>query len=600
MLARGESVVAWSGLVSAGAVAVAMVGATAWGMRDAGARTRAAEMERTLSVGASVAAMVNQLTAPDDLTALRSLVAGVPAATGVTRVRVLAAGADVVLADSAPNVRYAPLPETWGETSGGLKERLSRQDASGSEVTVPVTFRDRGAALVTVRTDAGGAAAAWSIAAGNGAIGAGCMVLVWAAYRGMRRRMRVVGAVRDALRAVAAGERSPETLAIAASLGPEAGAWNRLVRDAAQQERREARERQSRQGDGLSKKDGDLAGVLDGLWQGLMVVDERGVIRFANGAAAIFVGAKREDLEGQTLSPKVCDEQVRELVLKTASGAQRARGAVEVRRAGAEPGAVGSLLRYNVRPLRAGERSGALVVIEDITQQRVADDARNAFVASATHELRTPLTNVRLYVDQLVEEPNLEAGKRAQALNVVSQEIRRLERLVGDILSVSEIEAGQMALHRDEVRLEPIFEEMRADFEEQARQKGLRLSFELPPKWPRLVGDRDKIVLALHNLVGNAIKYTPAGGQVLVHVSEEQGKLSVEVADTGIGIAEEEADLVFEKFYRAKDKRVSTITGTGLGLSIAREVIRLHGGDIGVKSKLDQGTTFTVNLPLAA
>lgn len=74
----------------------------------------------------------------------------------------------------------------------------------------------------------------------------------------------------------------------------------------------------------------------------------------------------------------------------------------------------------------------------------------------------------------------------------------------------------------------------------------------------------------------------------------------MEVADTGIGIAEEEADLVFEKFYRAKDKRVSTITGTGLGLSIAREVIRLHGGDIGVKSKLDQGTTFTVNLPLAA
>jgi signal transduction histidine kinase len=119
----------------------------------------------------------------------------------------------------------------------------------------------------------------------------------------------------------------------------------------------------------------------------------------------------------------------------------------------------------------------------------------------------------------------------------------------------------------------------------------------MPPKLPVIRGDRDKIAMSLHNLIGNAFKYTPQGGSVTISVEESPTSLAVRVADTGIGIATEEAERIFEKFYRSKDRRIAKITGTGLGLSIAREVVRLHGGDITVDSHLDKGSTFTLTLP---
>jgi two-component system sensor histidine kinase VicK len=111
-------------------------------------------------------------------------------------------------------------------------------------------------------------------------------------------------------------------------------------------------------------------------------------------------------------------------------------------------------------------------------------------------------------------------------------------------------------------------------------------------------GDRDKILLALHNLVGNALKYTPHGGKVAVNVNTTGKNLIVEVQDSGIGISPEDAEKIFERFYRARDPRVGKITGTGLGLTIAREVVRLHGGDITVDSQINQGSTFTMTIPV--
>jgi signal transduction histidine kinase len=238
-----------------------------------------------------------------------------------------------------------------------------------------------------------------------------------------------------------------------------------------------------------------------------------------------------------------------------------------------------------------------VVVVEDVTQQRVADESRNAFVAQATHELRTPLTNIRLYVETMLEDPE-DGAVRSKCVNVINTESRRLERIVGDMLSVSEIEAGSLKLRPGEVRLDAFFEELEADYRAQAGDKEIALKFDLPPKLPVLEGDRDKLMLALHNLVGNALKYTPAGGAVTVKVTEEGGWLSVAVTDTGIGIKAEEQELVFERFYRAKDKRIGGITGSGIGLSLARDVTRLHGGEIAVRSEIDKGSTFTLRVPV--
>jgi signal transduction histidine kinase len=168
------------------------------------------------------------------------------------------------------------------------------------------------------------------------------------------------------------------------------------------------------------------------------------------------------------------------------------------------------------------------------------------------------------------------------------------------MLSVAEIEAGSMKLNSDDVRLEPLLEELKAEYAAQAAEKQLSLAFELPPKLPVIRGDRDKITMALHNLIGNALKYTPAGGNVRVKVDSNETSVVVRIEDSGIGIAADEMERIFEKFYRAKDRRVAKITGTGLGLALAREVVRMHGGDITLESQLDRGSTFTMRLPATA
>ncbi len=256
------------------------------------------------------------------------------------------------------------------------------------------------------------------------------------------------------------------------------------------------------------------------------------------------------------------------------------------------------VLRFSVRPVRREDAASAMIVIEDITQQKAAEEARHAFVAQATHELRTPLTNIRLYVETAIEDGEADPSIRVQALNVINSESRRLERIVGEMLSVAEIEAGAFKLKTDDVRLDQLFDGLKTDYQQQANEKKIALVFVLPPKLPVLQADREKVAVALHNLVGNALKYTPGGGSVTVRVEADEKQLAVSVADTGIGISPDDCQKIFERFYRANDNRVDKITGTGLGLTIAREVARLHGGDITVESQLNKGSTFTLALPL--
>jgi signal transduction histidine kinase len=266
---------------------------------------------------------------------------------------------------------------------------------------------------------------------------------------------------------------------------------------------------------------------------------------------------------------------------------------------GSPPAVTAGVLRFTVVPIRQGQVHFVLVTIEDITQQRVATTAMNSFLAKAAHELRTPLTNIRLFVEEALEHCERDAVAASRCLNVINEETQRLDRTVAEILSASQIEAGSFELKRDDVHMDALLRQLKADHEAQAREKRIAYEFDLPPKLPILQADRDKIALALHNLVGNALKYTLDGGRIVVSAQMEDHRLSVAVTDTGIGIGPEEIDKVFEKFYRSKNPLAASVKGSGLGLPIAREVARLHGGDIMVESELGKGSTFTLILPIA-
>lgn len=600
-LAGGESLIASAGLASAAILLAAMGGSAWWSLHTQRETRREARDAQVRTVGELLARNAETLIAAGDVARVRRLLENAGKDYALEELSVLLPDGQPI-ASSRPGDTQARLPDgPWKTVPAGDgavlpgETRAERTEDGSVLLSIGMQVPRLGPAVLKVR-DSGEPPMhdAWRTQAGIGLLGAAGLTGLLLAYRRTRRRLRAVGAIRDALAAVRSGHDSGAELAVSAALGEEAAAWNQLL---AERERLRERASMERAAESLANRrtrDGDLASACDAMWQGMVLVDEQMRIKYVNGAAAVFLRRKREELVGVNAADVLEDARLVEAVRGVSNGTLRQRTMHEVERA-PEKGA--GVLRFSVRPVRKEDAATALVLIEDVTQQRVADASRNAFVAQATHELRTPLTNIRLYVDGLLEEPDADQAKRARSINVIAQEARRLERIVGDMLSVSEIEAGQLKLRRGDVRLDTVFTELQADFEEQARQKEIALKLDLPPKFPVISGDRDKIVLALHNLVGNAIKYTPAGGEVTVRAREEGANFIVDVADNGIGIKPEECELIFEKFYRAKDKRISGITGSGLGLALAREVVRLHGGDVTVRSQVDKGSTFTMTIP---
>ncbi|WP_432798842.1 sensor histidine kinase [Poriferisphaera sp. WC338] len=447
----------------------------------------------------------------------------------------------------------------------------------------------------------------WETQAGAGAIGAGSLLLLLLVYNKAGQRYKAMTRIREALLSQKEGECSHGALDVSTKFGDEATAWNQLIREQQMlKDQMAVRGVKESLGVGAAGA-GDLAGGCDAMSQGLILMDHQLKINYANHAASVFLRTDYKEMIGQLMLSYINHDALGVAMHEAASGMIRRRVNLElytdeIMQDSEEDKPKGhdnrGVLRFSILPLKQGNTPSVMLVIEDITQQRVAEEARHEFVAQATHELRTPLTNIRLYLETAIDDGDSDPKMRENCLNVINQETGRLERIVSDMLSVAEIEAGSMQLTRDDVRVEDEISTIERDYQALAEEKKISLIFERPPKLPVIQGDREKIIGALHNLIGNALKYTPDGGRVNVIVESSDRELSVEVRDTGLGISEQDQKHVFEKFYRAQDRRIKGITGSGLGLALAREMVRMHGGDITLESELDQGSTFTMTIPL--
>jgi two-component system phosphate regulon sensor histidine kinase PhoR len=236
--------------------------------------------------------------------------------------------------------------------------------------------------------------------------------------------------------------------------------------------------------------------------------------------------------------------------------------------------------------------------VRDITQQKLADQMREQFVNAATHELRTPLTNIKAYAETLALSETMDVEQQKSFCNTINEEVSRLSRFVDDLLYLSRMEVGSTPVNPKIASLERVLREAAAKVRPQMDQKKILFDVELPPKLPELVLDKDKITIALVNLLGNAAKYTPATGRVRLHVEVKERNLLIDVEDSGIGISVADLPKILEKFFRSSDPRVQEQTGSGLGLSLTNEIVRLHGGKLTVQSELNKGSRFTVTLPM--
>jgi two-component system OmpR family sensor kinase/two-component system sensor histidine kinase BaeS len=222
-------------------------------------------------------------------------------------------------------------------------------------------------------------------------------------------------------------------------------------------------------------------------------------------------------------------------------------------------------------------------------------------VADIAHELRTPLTVVQGNLQAILD--GVYPLEMAQVANLYD-ETRLLTRLVDDLHDLTLAEAGQLRLERAAVNLAALARTAIGQFSPVAEANGVKLALQADEDVPEVQGDADRLAQVLskipargRNLLSNALRHTPAGGQVAVHVGRSGGQVQLQVADTGSGIAAEDLPHVFDRFYRGDKSRSRRGGGAGLGLAIARQLITAHGGQIAVASSLGQGTTFTITLP---
>ena len=247
---------------------------------------------------------------------------------------------------------------------------------------------------------------------------------------------------------------------------------------------------------------------------------------------------------------------------------------------------------------RSGDGEGMIWVVEDITQQALAMKSRDQFLMTATHELRTPLGNLMAYAETLATNEGIDVEQQKEFCNVLYAEASRLSRLVDHLLSVGQMEVGSLVITQVEVDLAVVVSDAIANLHAQSEAKCHKVESDISPKLPPARGDRDKLSAVIVNLIGNAIKYTPAGGQIQVRATADDEFIRIEVRDNGYGITESELPHVFEQFFRGTNPNVTAETGNGLGLSFAREIARLHHGEIDVVSRLGEGSIFTLRLPI--
>jgi signal transduction histidine kinase len=582
----GDAAMASAGMAAVAILVVCLLAMAAWAVRSQRVAVEIARQQQVDAIGTLLTENAGRMLASGELSPLRSSLSSAARNWDLSVCRIVIG--KQVIADADPRqINMQTLPEHWSE----LPPNDSTIDNGAQLFSIEIPGRGV-AQLQLIPTAA--KVDYWQTQAGMGAGAVTVLTGLMLLYRFTAGKLRPMWLVRDALGAVAAGDRSADRLSISPKFGKDAVAWNALVSEACRggqpnsqraSDQRAAREQSS-----------ELDAACDVMTSGLLLVDARMRAKFANGATAVYLRTRRDQIVGKDVSIMLGDERVLNAVRSIATGSAQGSVTIEVERKDENGSGV---LRFTVRPVRKRDAGAAMIVIDDITQQRVADAARNSFVAQVAHELRTPLTNIRLYVETAIEDDTGDVAQLRNALNIVNSESRRLERTVSEMLSVSEIEAGSIRIRHDDVRLDEMLSEVKSDFAQQAKDKNITFEVSLPPKMPTLQGDRDKIVLTVHNLIGNALKYTAKGGRVAVTLDVNNGKAVLDVADSGIGISPEEAELVFDRFYRSKDERVSKITGTGLGLTLAREIARLHGGDVTLQSEINKGSTFTLSLPLA-
>ena len=346
-----------------------------------------------------------------------------------------------------------------------------------------------------------------------------------------------------------------------------------------------------------------LSITLSGMSEGLIAVDVNKRIILFNTVAENLCGWEFKEVEGKLVDDifQIVSEQTKEPIESPIAKALQSgetecgtENDVLLSRDGRE-----CPIYTSAAAIRKNEGSviGVVMVFRDVSYEREIDRMKTDFVSSVSHELRTPLTSIKAYTDTILRDSDMPEETKSQFLVVVSEEANRLAALIEDLLEVSRIESGTAKIKQDFVNVAAVIEKVLTALKPLAEKKNIQMEANISDELPKLQADESKIESVVVNLINNSIKFTPEHGQVSIYTEAANGEMLIRISDTGMGIPKESLPKIFDRFYRVH-RPGKQIQGTGLGLSIVNKIVMMHNGRIEVESEMDQGTTFTVFLPL--
>ncbi|HXG49887.1 MAG TPA: ATP-binding protein [candidate division Zixibacteria bacterium] len=342
-----------------------------------------------------------------------------------------------------------------------------------------------------------------------------------------------------------------------------------------------------------------IASILRCMVEGVLVLDRNGNILLINEPAARMLHAETgRDLAGTSVLELSRRPELLAIV-RGALGFDFERGLysreLELKD--------GCWVRVNATGLLNGRGAvlGSILVFHDITELKRLEAVRSDFVANVSHELRTPLTAIRGYVETLLRSPPADPEVARTFLGIVDRHSERLSRLTEELLILADLESGKMRIARRPIDVAQLIQRALEVFADRASKKNVGLEHRLEPDLPPVLGDLDRLEQVLINLIDNAIKYTDAGGEIVVSAARARGedRIEIAVADTGCGIPEQDLPRITERFYRVDKARSRELGGTGLGLAIVKHIVQALDGRLRIESAVRKGTTVRVDLPAA-
>jgi two-component system, OmpR family, sensor histidine kinase ResE len=339
----------------------------------------------------------------------------------------------------------------------------------------------------------------------------------------------------------------------------------------------------------LSQEKEQLTSILSSMADGVITFNRDGTILITNPPAEVFLRYWYYEQGLATENTDAVPSEVMELFQLAVNTEKEQVG--EITAQGRTWVIIVSPL-YNKRFIR-----GAVAVVRDMTEERKLDKMREDFIANVSHELRTPISMMQGYSEAIVDDIAQTDEEKKEMAKVIYDESLRMGRLVNELLDLARMEAGHILLNVESVEINPYVNRIIRKFHGLAKEKGIELSVQFDSDEQDFRFDPDRIEQVLTNLIDNAIRHVPDSASVIISAKTDERGLYFEVSDQGPGIPEEDLPFLFERFYKGDKSRTRGVSGTGLGLAIAKNIIDAHRGNISVKSKLGQGTTFSFFIP---